>query len=172
MADKDKRKDAEGKEQHDHAHHHHDNNQAHHDAGSDAAQSSPGESDAKMQRLYLEAQILDQQMRMLQQQADHIEEQMAEFEALKSAIDEFKDVKPGSDVLVPFANGIFVKAKLADNDLFIINIGSQTAVEKDREGAKKLLDEQQANMQEAHIHFTKQLQQFSKRFQELEKELA
>lgn len=90
----------------------------------------------------LQYQVIQQQMMQLQQQLQMIENNVMEIEAAKQAVDDLGKAKKGSEVLAPITSGIFVKSELKDNKNFLINVGSNTVVEKDSSKVIELLEKQ------------------------------
>src|SRR3989344_7868442 len=86
--------------------------------------------DKELQRLYMQMQVLQQQAQQLQQQIQAIDQQLSELETVKEGLDKLKDVKPGTEVLVPFSGGIFIKAELKDSKDVLLNVGAGIAVSK------------------------------------------
>ena len=51
----------------------------------------------------------------------------------EQALDDLKTTKTGTEILVPMASGIFIKAELKDNKELAINVGADTVVKKNIE---------------------------------------
>ena len=118
------------------------------------------EKQKKMQQAYLELQMVNQQIKQNQQQMRAIEEQMIDLHLTIESLNELKNTKKGSKILVPLSSGIYTKADLKDNKELIVNVGAGTAVKKDIDDTGKLLGEQLNNlkdMQKQIISNTEQL---------------
>ena len=50
--------------------------------------------------------------------------------------------KKDTEVLVPLAGGIFFRARMNDGQKFLVNVGSNTVVERSVEETKKLVERQ------------------------------
>ncbi|MBW3018878.1 hypothetical protein KY329_01700, partial [Candidatus Woesearchaeota archaeon] len=83
-----------------------------------------------MHAKYMEMQMINSQMRQLQQQAEIIEQQCIELERAQLALDDLTKTKVGSESFVTLAPGIFSKAKLESADTVIVNVGASVFVEK------------------------------------------
>jgi len=90
----------------------------------------------------LELQVLDSQIKQIEEQMSRIEEQIFEVNSLIENLSELKNVKNGQEILVPVANGIFVKASVTDVNNIKVNVGSGVVVEKTLEETKEMLKEQ------------------------------
>ena len=71
---------------------------------------------------YMQLQMLDQQIKNAQQQLQTLDQQMMELNNVIMAIDDFKKVEKGANVLVPISAGIFFKAKVEDPKEFTVNV--------------------------------------------------
>ncbi len=62
-----------------------------------------------------------------------------------------------NETLFPLGAGVFVKGKLASVDKVIMNVGKQVAVEKEVDGAKKLVDEQIKSLENVFIQMNAEM---------------
>ena len=124
-----------------------------------------------IQEKYIEFQFIHQQLAELQKQAQTAAQQISELEASKQSLSELAELKPGSDILVPVQNGIFVKAKLGELDSLTVNVGSGIAVVKSIDETKKILEEQQQELSNFRQQIVAELKENLTRARELEKEL-
>jgi len=143
-----------------------------HDDGNKSQHKHDDEAERRLQQLYLEAQIIEQQLQVLQEHIQKIEQQMADIAYVLESLSDFRDLKPGQEILVPFSSGIFVKARLEDNQHFIVNVGSSVAVEKTAEETKKIILEQQEALAEAQLKYAEQYNKFIEKFESLERDLS
>ncbi len=100
------------------------------------------EKEKKIQQKYIELQIMDQQLRQLQQQINKIDEQLMELAITDQSIDELRTTKKNSETLVPIAPGIYAEGTIKDVESFVINVGANVAVKKSLEETKKLILQQ------------------------------
>ncbi|MBI5065553.1 prefoldin subunit alpha [Candidatus Woesearchaeota archaeon] len=96
----------------------------------------------RTQQAYMELQMLDGQIRQLQQQIQILRQQGEEVGAVKNNLTETSKAKKGNTILVPLANGIFAKAKIEDVENLLVNVGAGTVVTKNLEDTKSMLDDQ------------------------------
>lgn len=90
----------------------------------------------------IQKQIIQHQLNEMHEQLQRIEQQVAEVSSLKEGIEDFSKLKKGDEMLVPLANGIFVRAQLLDVDSLKINVGAGVLVEKTCAQALDLIEEQ------------------------------
>ena len=87
--------------------------------------------------LMIKFSMFEQQIRQIQQQLEVLERNILEMNSLNFGLDEFKGAK-GKDVLAQVGKNIFVKTKLAAEDL-IVDIGNGNFVKKNIDDTKKLI---------------------------------
>ena len=97
---------------------------------------------SELQDMYVELQILDQQIKQAQKQLEHFEQQVSELAVTVDALENLKGIKPGTKLLVPISSGIFVEAELKDNTNLKVNVGANINVSKTVDDTKKLIEEQ------------------------------
>jgi prefoldin alpha subunit len=120
---------------------------------------------------YMQYKILDEKLKELREQLQMIEQQIIEVMSTVQTIDDYSKIKDNSEVLVPLANGIFVKAILKKEDKLLLNIGSSTVVDKSLEETKDLIEKQKTDLQAMHQKMTDNIQKLLQRASALEKEL-
>lgn len=121
-----------------------------------------------MQQKYMELQVIDQQIKSMQQQLQAIENQMLDLMVTKQSIEELKDVKIDSETLSPIAGGIFVQSVIKDNKELIVNVGSNVAVKKTTEEVKKLIEKQIEEIQKVQTELLANIQKLSVQGRDLE----
>jgi len=134
------------------------------------AHSEPAPSHQE-QREMLELNILDMQLRQLEQQSLIIEQQIVEQQALVLNLDELKKAKKGQSMLFPFSKDIFVEGKLDSNEV-IVNIGAKTFAKKSIDGAKVIVEKQKQRLLEVNEEIRGEMQRILERIAELEKKLG
>ena len=93
----------------------------------------------ELQKMYLELQLLDEQIKQVQKQLISLDEQIAELNNTLLALDDFNKTAVGTDILVSLSPGIFTKAELKDNKELLVNVGSNVVVKKTVAETKELL---------------------------------
>jgi prefoldin alpha subunit len=92
-----------------------------------------------VQKKIVQFQILEANLKVLQEREELINERLAEIENTKAAIEELKKTKPGK-TLIPIGSGNFISGKIDDTEELIIGVGSGVAIKKKREDAAEILD--------------------------------
>ncbi|MFH0929278.1 MAG: prefoldin subunit alpha [Candidatus Aenigmatarchaeota archaeon] len=93
----------------------------------------------EMQKKIVQFQILESNLKMLQERADIIGQKIDEFQRTRQALDDLKRTEPNK-ALIPMGSGNFVFGTVDNMDEIIVSIGSDMALKKKREDAIILLD--------------------------------
>ena len=125
----------------------------------------------KIQQKYAEFQMLDKQIKEMYQQLQQFESQGEEIGTIINGLSSFKDIKPGSKVLVPISSGIFAKATIDNSEELMMNVGSGVVVNKNLEDAKKLLAEQIAKVEKIKEKMTKEINNLVEKAVPMQEEL-
>ena len=78
--------------------------------------------------------------------------------SLKEALEQFKNIKAGDEMLVPLAAGVFMKAIATDDHTLQVNVGKGVVVPKDIDGVNAMLDEQLAEMNQYELQLQTQFE--------------
>ncbi len=125
----------------------------------------------ELQQKYLELQMLDQQIKELQKNIETVDNHISELESASQSIEEIGEVKPGTEILVPVAGGVFARTELKDNRKFIVNVGAGTTVEKSIPDTTKMITEQITEISSTREQLLGRFQQQVSRAQQLQKEV-
>ena len=87
--------------------------------------------------------MLQEHIEKLTEHVQLLNQQNAELENSKQALEDLSNTKPRSEVLAPVANGVFIKTELKENTHLLVNVGADTVVEKSVEEVVALLGNQQ-----------------------------
>jgi prefoldin alpha subunit len=127
----------------------------------------------KLQKQYMQFQMLQQQIEHISQQAELLSEQNAELDISKEAISSLTKMETDNEVLASIADGIFIKTKLSDNQKLIVNVGSEVTVEKSVPEVIALLEKQQTKIRKNQVAADSMLHEFSEQamkiYQDLQK---
>jgi prefoldin alpha subunit len=137
--------------------------------GNKANESHENKRESKQDK-YVQLQMVDQQARQLQQYLQTFDQQLLEIRSVITSLNEFAKLKKGDSILAPIANGIFVKAKLEDNHEVRVNVGNNTVVTKTIEGAVKMLEGQEAEINQYKSDVLAKFDELLKQAEALQKE--
>ncbi|MBU0461420.1 MAG: prefoldin subunit alpha [Nanoarchaeota archaeon] len=124
-----------------------------------------------LQQRYIEYQMFEQQMKAMQEQMEKFDQQIIEICSIAEQLEDLKKTKVNSDILVPIANGIFVKGKLLDNKDVLVNVGAGVTVKKTVDDTAKLLKSQAEEIEKYKLQVAAQIEMMRRKGQQLEEEL-
>ena len=130
------------------------------------------EQTKKLQKKFYAFQVLEEQTKSLYDQLLRFDEQLISITNIQNDLETFSKTQVDSEMLVPVANGIFVKAKVVNTKDFIVNVGSGVAVNKNVTDTKKLLEIQATEIQNYKVQLSAQIQLNTIKLQDFEKDLA
>lgn len=105
-------------------------------------------TEALIEQRYAEFQELQQQVEQLRQQEQLLQEHIVDLDLSLEGLREVERTAPDTEMLAPLANGIFVTASLKENKHVLVNVGTDTVVEKPIADARQLLEEQKRELLE------------------------
>ncbi|MBT5022397.1 prefoldin subunit alpha [Candidatus Woesearchaeota archaeon] len=125
----------------------------------------------EMQSKYVEYQMLEQQLKGLQQQMQKVDTQLVELQSIVKGLTDLQLADDNSEILVPMSSGIFVKANVKDKNKFLVNVGSSVIVDKSFEETVVLLNNQVRELEAFRTEVIIQVQQISVNIQVVETQL-
>jgi prefoldin alpha subunit len=126
---------------------------------------------SEIQSKFMAYQVAEQQIKQHQEQLMKFQSQIQEINSVLQALEDISKVKKGEDALVPLAGGIFFRAKMDENKSFLVNVGSNTVVEKSLEDTKAIILTQLEEIGHFQEHVTENLTHLVTQYQLLESEL-
>ena len=129
------------------------------------------ENKVEVQKKYLELQILINQINQVQQQILAIQNQMLELRNLKENIGKIKDIKINSESYVPLSSNILIKAKIIDNNEFLVAVGNNVLVPKTVEDTIELVEKQIKEIGDIILELEAQLNELDNKGKEVQDEI-
>jgi prefoldin alpha subunit len=129
------------------------------------------EKEEKLQKLYMEFQMLEHHIKQLEKQSNALNNQLMELMVTNQSLDEIKKVKKEVEILVPISSGIYAKAGLKDISNFIVNVGSNVTLVKDMASTKKLIESQMDEIKKLQVNISNEMQVHSQKAAVLESEI-
>ena len=124
------------------------------------------------QEKYLELQMLNNQLRQIQQQMQSIEVQAQEMDKLSTALEEAKSIKKGQELLVPLGQGIFLRSKADNMEHVIISVGADVVLEKSFDEALEIVKKQQQELNSVVLDMRHEFNAGVQQLHELQHELS
>jgi prefoldin alpha subunit len=125
----------------------------------------------KLQKLYSQFQVLDQNIKQIQQQAQTLNTQLVELVSATQSLEELKNVKPGTEILVPISAGVYAKAEIKDSKNMLVNVGANTNVKKSVSDTKKIIEIQVEEMKKLQKQMLGELNQLTTQAGMIENEM-
>lgn len=132
----------------------------------------PTEKDQEfLQERYVELQLMEKQANQLRQRLQMIESEIQEVRSSVAALDDISKVKPGEEVMIPLANGIFARGTVQDTEKLLVGVGASVITEKDIPSTKKILDTRLESLEGYHAEILHGIMTLDGRGRELEREM-
>lgn len=125
----------------------------------------------ELKKRYIEMQLFDNELKQLRENLEGIESQLMEIRHIQESIQGIRQYKDGTTMLVPIANGIFIKAKLVKEDKLKINIGQNSVTEYSFDETTKLLTRQKNNIEELQKRLVTDFESLSGQMRRMEEDL-
>lgn len=120
------------------------------------------------QNKYIQMQMIDQQIKQVQQYLQTFDQQLVEIRNVIASLKDLEKLKKGDQILAPLASGIFVKAKLEENKEVRVNVGSGTVVTQSISQAVEMLQGQEAEITQYRSDTMAKFDELVKKAEELQ----
>ena len=120
---------------------------------------------------YFELQILEQQLKQVNQQLLGMDNQLLELQRIKENLDDIANTKKDTEMLVALGGGVFSKAELKDSSKVLMNVGSNIVIEKDIASSKVVVDHQMGQITEVIKQLEQEFQILAMNSQVLQQDL-
>ncbi len=128
-------------------------------------------NEEQIQQKYMQFQMLQQQLEQISQHLELLNQQNAELDISINAVKELGETKVDNELLAPIADGIFLKGELKDNQKLVVNVGSNTTVEKSVPEVVDLLKKQKEDISKKMVEADAMMQEFSQQAMQLYQEV-
>ena len=129
------------------------------------------QEEEKVQKLYIEFQLLNQQIQQLEKQNEALNNNLMELIMTNQSLDDLKDIKEKTEILVPVSAGIHAKAEIKDVKSFVVNVGANVALVKDLKSTKEIIKNQIVEIRELQESLAEQLQERVAKASSMEQEI-
>ena len=130
-------------------------------------------NEEEIKEKFAEFRMMQQQMEQINEHLEQLNQQNAELEISIKAVRQVEKIPLKNEILAPLANGIFLKAELKENTKLVVNVGSDTTVERTVSEVVALLGQQQRELTQKISEASSVLQELSsyamKLYQEVQK---
>ncbi|MBU0930175.1 MAG: prefoldin subunit alpha [Nanoarchaeota archaeon] len=123
-----------------------------------------------MQQKYVELQMIESQLKQLQQQFASIDQQVNALKKIDEDLSEFEKVKEDSKMFFSLGPGIFAEGTINSKDL-LLNVGSSISIKKSIPETKTLIGTQVKELDELLLKMQEDMQIAGIRGQEIQQEI-
>ena len=126
----------------------------------------------ELKEKYVELQLIGEQIKQLQQQAQVLEEQSVELTMTLQGLEDLEKTTQDKEILVPISTGIFTKAQLKAGQGLIVNVGGNILVKKDVKTTIEMTKDRIETVEQYQKGTLQNLQTLATRANELDEELT
>lgn len=120
---------------------------------------------------YLELQMLEQQLKQVNQQIANINAQVLELQRIEGNLNDIAKTKGNTEILVSLGGGVLGKAELKDNQAVLVNVGANVVVEKDIPSSIEMIKHQIVQMRDVAMQMEQEFQILAMNSQVLQRDL-
>jgi len=124
-----------------------------------------------LKRQYVELQLIDQQIKRLQQQLLILEQQTLELAALHAHLGSLEEVREKTKAYVTLGPGVFIEATLDEAKHVLVDVGAEVRVKKTIPETQKTIQEQLHELQKVTKNMEEQITTFLTHAQKLQQEI-
>jgi len=123
-----------------------------------------------LQKKLIEFQILDTNLKTLQERAELLGQKLEELQKTKFSIEELKNANPAK-AFIPLGSGNFVRGSIENCEEVLVGIGSDIAIKKNRQDALKILDSRINELEDDLNNILKQVSVFVMQLEKVQQEI-
>lgn len=124
----------------------------------------------ELQKKIIQFQILDANLRVLQERTKVLTNRIDELQKTKTAMDNLKISKP-TKAMIPLGSGNFVFGRVDDGESIIVGAGAGVAIKKKKEEAIEILDSRVGELENSLRGLTGQSQIIVEQLEKLQFEI-
>jgi len=123
-----------------------------------------------IQKKIVEFQVLEANLKILQDRTENLNEKMEEFQSTRMAIEELKETKP-NEALIPLGSGIFVTGNVEKSENLIVDIGSGIVLKNSREKVIEIIENKIKELEKDIKNVTEQSMSIILRLEKIREEV-
>lgn len=129
------------------------------------------EDQKELNEKYLELQVLEQQLKQVNQQLLNLDNQVLELQRIEENLGDLTKTKKNTELLVALGGGVFSKAELKDNKTVLMNVGANVVIEKDIPSSKEIISKQIDQIKDVAKQMEQEFQVLAMKNQVLQQDL-
>lgn len=118
-----------------------------------------------------EFETIRQEVSALEEEINQVSARVDSFQAAKTALDAYKNAKPGQELIIPVGEGVFVKAAVSKSDKAMFSVGSNVVVTKNISESLTYVDERIDEADKLIETLSGNITYFTQKMQQLEHDI-
>lgn len=128
--------------------------------------------ESKAREYYVKIKTLRDQVEALSNQISDIDQKTLDIREMINAVEQAAQLQEGDELLVGLTNGIFIKATAKQLEHLHLNVGADTVVKKTPAETKKILEEQQIELNKYQEQVKHQREELAREANEIEERVS
>ncbi len=125
----------------------------------------------KLEELYIRYEEVKNSLNSLLAERNVLDNELTELNLTLNVLDEFKNLKKGSEILSPIGSGIFVKSSVVDNEELIVNVGAKVLKNMELKEAKDFIDRRIKSVEKVMKEMDQKIAELAQSLQIIEQKL-
>jgi prefoldin alpha subunit len=127
--------------------------------------------DKAIQRKYLQAQILGQQLEGMVQEKNMLSERMSEVMMTMDALKKMDTMKKGNEMWSTLGSGVFVSADIKDKDTVLVSVGAGIVVRATANDTLKMIETRFNELNSVDKQLGEEMNKYAEQINKIEIEL-
>lgn len=125
----------------------------------------------EIQKKYVTAQLLKQQINAMVEEKSNIDEKLSELAVSAQALESLSELPKGGEMWSSLGGGAFVRSDIKDTENVMVGIGAGIVAKKSRKRASEILKERFEELRKLQLHLMEQVTDYAQRIEDLESDL-
>jgi len=101
----------------------------------------------EVQNAMMVYQLLQGQLEQLKQQGAHVQSRFAEVETTRLGLEEMKDLKDETEILIPLGSGVYSTEKHMKNSTLLVDLGAGVMIKKTPQEALEIIEKKKTDVE-------------------------
>ncbi|MBI2579095.1 MAG: prefoldin subunit alpha [Candidatus Aenigmarchaeota archaeon] len=128
-------------------------------------------NEKEIQKKYIQAQLLKQQINAMIEQKSAIDEKLGEMAVSLDAISKLEEIRKGEEIWSSVGGGVFVRSDIKDTESILVSVGAGVVAKKSRQRASEILKERMVELKKADLQIMEEVTSYAHQIEELEGEM-
>ena len=126
--------------------------------------------EAEIREIVERAQLFQQRLDMLQQQANLVQASVDDVDNALKALGTLESQEAGHEMLIPIGGGSFVHAALAKPGTVVVGLGAGVSVERSSDDAKAIFQSRRTELEKVLVETTEAMNKIANELMRLQQE--